>query len=155
MELEQLIARVSKFKSDRIRKDRIGSSSKSKIFSEVIGRLNRDNNTEFYLDRDGRTFTIQGHREYGSISKRHGIIGVTVDMTLGGNELVSVGSNTIKLIVDDNNNYILVSLTKMKELGLLDNLSNQTCVKFSDNRFFYSWDISELENAGVILYRSA
>lgn len=135
----------------------IGKSHKASVCLACIDRLNSDNSTSFYLERDGKTFTIQGHREYGSISLRTGDINNNIDMTLGGNEIPFAGTtNTIKMVIDSIGNYIVVSLTRMKDYGLLDNLSNPTqrCVKFSDNRFFYSWPLDELDKIGAILYRS-
>ena len=155
--IEMLLSRITENKNHMNIIRRIGNSNKANICMNVINKLNFDNNTSFYLDRDGKTFTIQGHREYGTISLRSGILGNDIDMTLGGNEIPKAGSeNTIKMIIDTANNYIVVSLVKMKEHGLLDNLSNpnQKCTKFSDNRFFYSWDVNGLASIGAILYRS-
>lgn len=155
--MESLLNRIIVNKERKSIVSRIGRSHKAVICSEVIDKLNRDNNTSFYLDRDGKTFTIQGHREYGTISLRSGTFDNNIDMTLGGNEIPKAGSeNTIKMIIDTNNNYIIVSLIKMKEHGLLDDLSNpgQKCVKFSDNRFFYSWGLDDIDKIGAILYKS-
>jgi len=155
--INKLLNQVVLNKQRKIIVSRVGKSHKASICIEAINKLNAENNTSFYLDREGKTFTIQGHRENGTISLRSGVLGENIDMTLGGNEIPKAGvANTIKMIIDSTNNYIVISLIKMQEHGLLDNLSDhdQKCVKFSDNRFFYTWCFDELDKIGAILYKS-
>jgi hypothetical protein len=156
--LETLLANVAKNRSNLSVTRKIGSSKKSIDFQAAIAKLNAQYGTDFYLERDRQSFTIQGHREFGVISRRSGILGINVDMTLGGEELHKAGNeNTIKMIVDDKNNFIVVSLIDMKKAGILDKdqLSQGNGVKNKkDGRFFYSWSIQELKNIDAILYYS-
>ncbi len=52
-------------------------------------------------------------------------------------------------------NAIMVSTTKMKESGLLDNFTKNNCIKTNDSRLFYSWTIEELDAIGAIMFRSS
>ena len=154
LSLESLIATVQKNRVSKKVFNKIGHSEKAILCIEAIKKLNSDHNTSFYLDRKGRTFLINGHREYGNISKRTGIIGQDITMTLGGSELKHITNHTIKMIIDSIGNYIIISITKMKEYGYLDNLAYQKCIKTTSGQTFYSWSLEELDRIGAILYKS-
>ena len=134
-----------------------GSSQKAIDTNNAIERLNTKYDTSFYMDHEKNSFSICGHREYGPISRRSGLLSDNVTMTLGSRELKNIenSNNTIKMIIDDENNYIVVSLTTMKNNGLLDSdalAKHRGGVMHDSGRFFYSWSIDELAQMGVILY---
>lgn len=156
MNLDQLLANMNKSRTHKEQVKRFGSSRKAQDFQTALDKLNSQFRTNFYMEREGQTFCISGHREFGHLSRRGGILGKDVTMTLGGNELTDQNSCTIKMIVDDNNDFIVVSLFKMKENGLLSDelLSLQKGIHLSDSRFFYEWPLEYLKKLNCILYSS-
>lgn len=155
--LETLLGNVNKSKEHKKLVNRIGHSEKALSFDTVIKKLNTIFGTSFYLERDGRKFTIQGHREYGHLSRRNGILGQDIGLTLGVHELEEAGrSNTIKFIVDNKNNFIMVSLTKMKSLGCFTDqaLAGKFRVARNNTIPYCTWSLEELNCLGVVLYGS-
>lgn len=154
--LETLLTKVAINRSRVNTIKKVGSSQKSIDFQTAIEKLNAQYGTNFYLERDKQSFTIQGHREFGCISRRSGVLGIDIDMTLGGPEIKTAGNeNTIKMIVDDKNNFIVVSLIAMKKFGMFnkENLSDTEGINNKkDGRFFYSWPIEQLQKIGAVLY---
>jgi hypothetical protein len=153
--LDKLLAKMNKSRTYKEQVKRFGSSRKAQDFQSAIDKLNSQFGTSFYMDREGKTFHVSGHREFGHLSRRSGLLGKDITMTLGGNELTE-DSCTIKMIVDDNNNFIVVSISKMKEIGLLSNesLSLQKGIHLNDSRFFYEWSLDQMKSLGCILYSS-
>jgi hypothetical protein len=155
--LDILLSNVNRNITKKRLFDRIGHSEKALSFDNAITKLNSLFGTSFYMERNGREFTIQGHREYGHLSRRNGILGSNIDVTLGVHEIEKAGSeNTIKLITDNNNNFVMVSLLKMKELGCF----NKTCL---DKRLkptrnntipYFTWSLEELDQIRAIIYKS-
>lgn len=154
--LEVLLGKVAKNKIQKELFSRIGHSEKAMSFNEAITKLNNMFGTSFYIERDGLSFTIQGHREFGHLSRRNGILGKNIDFTLGIHEIKDAGiTNTIKCIIDNNNNFIVVSLTKLRELShftkeRLDDRFRPTKQKTVP---YFTWSINELTDIGAILYK--
>lgn len=155
--LEVLLKNVAKNKLQKDLFNRIGHSEKAISFNEAIERLNDMYGTSFYMERNGQSFTIQGHREFGHLSRRNGILGNDIDFTLGIHEIKDAGTtNTIKCIIDNNNNFIVVSLTKLRELGhftkeRLDSRFQPTKQKTIP---YFTWSLDELIIIEAILYKS-
>ena len=154
--LEMMLSNMSKTKARKSFITKYGKSQKAIDFNDAIEKLNKKYNTSFYIEHENRAFVICGHREYGTISRRSGSLNQDVTMTLGSKELKKAGyENTIKMIVDDQNNYIIVSLVAMRNLGLLedDSLSkHRGGVRSDSGRFFYSWSLEELYQLNTIPY---
>lgn len=155
--LETLLGNVNKTKEHKQLVNRIGNSEKAMSFNTAIKKLNVMFGTSFYMERDKLSFTIQGHREFGHLSRRNGILGNNIDFTLGIHEIRDAGTtNTIKCIIDNNNNFIIVSLVKLRELGhftkeRLDDRFKPTKQKTIP---YFTWSINELNNIRAILYKS-
>jgi len=158
LDLETLLVNVKKTKEHKSFVQKYGKEQKAIDFDVAIKNLNAKYDTSYYLEKENRSFAICGHREHGNISRRSGILGETVTMTLGSKELEKAGhENTIKMIVDDSNNYIVVSLTSMKNTGMLDDVTlskHRGVVRNDSGRFFYSWSLDELFENGTILYHN-
>ena len=155
--LEILLNKVAKNKLQKELFNRIGHSEKAISFNEAITKLNNMFGTSFYMERDRLSFTIQGHREFGHLSHRNGILGNNIDFTLGIHEIKDSGvTNTIKCIVDNNNNFILVSLIKLRELGHFtkENLDNRFQPTNQKTIPYFTWSLNELDEVGAILYKS-
>ena len=155
--LELLLQNVNKSRTRKALFTRIGRSDKAMIFHETIIKLNGLFGTSFYVERDGHEFTIQGHREYGHPSRRNGILGKDIGLTLGVHELKEAGtSNTIKFIVDNSNNFIMVSLSSMKNLGCFtdENLSGKFRLTKNNTIPYCTWNLDELKDLNVIMYSS-
>lgn len=155
--LDILLKNVNKNRNKKNIFEKIGRSDNAISFYETIEKLNERFGTSFYLERDGRKFTIQGHREYGHPSRRNGIIGQDIGLTLGVHELDEAGiSNTIKFIVDNKNNFIMVSLSKMRNLSCFTDQALAGKFRVAKNATipYCTWSLDELNSLGVILYSS-
>ena len=155
MDLNLLLSKVQKSKDRKCFVKTFGTSQKAIEFQSVINNLNLKYNTNYYLERDGRSFFIEGHREHGPISRRDGILGKDISLTIDLKDLDKAGSeHTVKMIIDNNLNYAVFSLTKMKEDGLLDmNIGHRFRTGYDGKTCrFCIWELSELSN--VLLYKN-
>lgn len=154
--LEILLGNMNKTRERKTFIQQYGKTQKAIDFNTAIEKLNGKYDTSFYIEHENRAFVICGHREYGTISRRSGSLKDDVTMTLGSKELKKAGhENTIKMIVDDENNCIVVSLVAMRNLGLLDDdalAKHRGGVMYDSGRFFYSWSLEELHKLDAIPY---
>ena len=158
--LDVLLSNVNKARENKKIKGTQGKGrnlSKEKIdnFYKAIEKLNSIYGTQFYMETSGKTYTIQGNREYGHLSRRNGIIGVGVHLTLALHEMDAAGTeNTIKMIVDNNGGFLVVSLSKMRELGLFSEevLRERYRARSNNTIPYYTWNIDELREYDVIMY---
>ena len=153
--LETMLMNVQKSRFHKELISRIGPSEKAQVFHTAIERLNSMFNTQFYLERDNRSFIIQGHREYGHVSYTGFVLGNDIDFTLGLYEIEDAGSeNTIKMVVDKDNNIIVVSLSTMKDNNELtdENLEKKFYMKKDGTVHYYHWSLDELRQMNALMY---
>lgn len=154
--LELLLDNMKKGRIYKEQTKRLGKSTKSIMFQKAITDLNNNLGTKYYLERDDHSFTIQGHREYGHVSITGYELGDNIGFTLGLREIEHIDMFTIKMVVDKNNNYILVNLTTMKDLGQFS--SEKLKEKFFRNRdktvYYYHWTLKELIEMNALMYKS-
>ncbi len=155
--LQTLLDNMNKTKMKKSFVKHFGRYQKAEEFQKAITELNTKYNTSYYMERDGRSFTIQGHREFGKISRRNGILGKDVSLTIDLKDIEKAGSeHTVKMIVDNNANWMVFSLRKMLEVGLID-IHTGKRFRTSHDGYTYQfciWELSELERIGAILYKS-
>lgn len=152
--LESLLKNVSKNRDKKNIFIKIGRSERAIAFFSAIEKLNNLFGTSFYIERNGHEFIIQGNREYGHMSLRNGVLGENLGLTLGIHELEDAGvNNTIKFIVDEKNNFIMVSLSRMKDCGCFDALGGRFREAKNKTIPYLAWSIDELTNIGAILYK--
>jgi len=136
-------------------KKRFDVATRTIDFQNAINKLNRKYNKEFYMEHIGLSFVIQGHREYGHMSRRNGILGQDIDLTLGLHEMEKAGiENTIKMVVDNDNNYMMVSLSKLRiNNEFRDRMLKDRFNMMHDNTIpYYSWTLKELRTIDAIMY---
>lgn len=154
--IELLLGNMKKGRIYKEQIKRLGKSTKSIMFQKAIADLNNKLGTKYYLEREENSFTIQGHREYGSISITGYELGNNIGFTLGLREIEHIDMFTIKMVVDKNNNYILVNLTTMKDLGQFS--PEKLEEKFFRNRdktvHYYYWTLKELIEMNALMYKS-
>lgn len=153
--LEQLIARMNRTRKHNAFVKRFGKSAKAKDFVNAIEKLNKIHKTEFYLEQNGLAFIVQGHREYGHMSRRNGILGQDIDFTLGVHEIEKAGTeNTIKIIVDNAGNFLVVSLSKLLENGAFkkEMLNGKFRIKEDKSIPYVAWTLEELRHLDAIMY---
>jgi hypothetical protein len=157
--LDVLLNNVNRARENKKTKGTQGkgrSLNKEKIddFYKAVEKLNSIYGTQFYMETSGKTYTIQGNREYGHLSRRNGIIGVSVHLTLALHEMDAGTENTIKMIVDNNGGFLVVSLSKMRELGLFSEevLRERYRARPNNTIPYYTWNINELCEYDVIMY---
>lgn len=154
LDLAALLTNVDRIRERNCFAKSFGLSQKAEDAQKAIHELNAKYNTDYYLEREGKSLFIAGHREYGPISRRNGILGHDVSLTIDISKLVKAGSeHTIKMIIDNNSHWMVVSLSKMKDMGLLniDGGRRLRSVRGKIARFCV-WEFPEIENA--ILYSS-
>jgi len=155
-DLQQLLNNMNKNRSRKEFVKNFGMAKKAIEFQEAINQLNQKYDTSYYMTREGsRSFYIEGHREFGYISRRDGILGQDISLTIDLKDIDKSGSeHTIKMIVDNQANWIVFSLTKMRDLGLLDIEKGQRFRTQDGGNAcrFCVWDLPELTN--VVLYTS-
>lgn len=153
--LEQLLCNMNKTRQRKSFVERFGKSKKMVDFLIAIEKLNKQNNTNFYIEHEKQSFTINGHREIGRISRRNGIIGQNIDLTMGFKQVEqALYEHTIHMIVDNAINFIVISFDKMKESGQFDKDALKERLLVGHNTIPYSWSIDELEKIGAIMFRS-
>jgi len=154
LSLETLLFNVNKNKSRKNFVTHFGPSQKAIECKTAIDQLNEKYSKSYYMERDGKSFSIQGHREFGQISRRDGILGTDVSLTIDMRDIKKAGSeHTIKMIIDNEQNWVVFSLTKMKDIGLID-INDSKRFRSKDGKIcrFCVWDMAELND--MILYRS-
>lgn len=151
LNLEQLLANVQRTRDKKVFIQKFGDSQKASDFGAAIQKLNERFCTSFYLEHEYGMFSLCGHREFGILSRRSGSLKKNVTMTLGSREIEKAKDGyTLKMIVDDENNYVVVSLTGMMDLGMLEDAAlskHKGGVKNDAGRFFYSWSLEEVGDA--------
>lgn len=155
LDIPRLLGNMQKNRDRKCFVKTFGSSQKAIEFQSVINNLNSKYNTTYYLERDGKSFFLEGHREHGPISRRNGILGKDISLTIDLKDIEKAGiENTVKMIVDNNLNYAVFSLSKMKDDGLLDiNVGHRFRVGHDGRTCrFCIWELSEVSDA--ILYKS-
>jgi len=153
--LETLLKNVNRTRTKKSFVERFGKSAKAIDFLAAIEKLNKLHNTNFYLEQDGHSFTIQGHREYGRMSRRNGILGQDIDLTMNFQQIETAGTeDTIKMIVDNAGNFIVISLVIMAEQDQFSEENLKKRVLKGHNTIPYSWNLEELEKINAIMYRS-
>lgn len=152
--IELLLNNVNRNRSRKNFISRFGKSTKAIDFYNAIEKLNNMYKTSFYMETSRSSFTIQGHREYGHLSRRNGILGNDVDLTFSTTEIKKVDDDTIKMIVDNDNNFIVISLTTMHENDQFskENLKNR--IYDGNKKIPYTWSLDELEKMNAIIYKS-
>ncbi|MFA5765464.1 MAG: hypothetical protein WC929_04870 [Bacilli bacterium] len=155
LNLEELLKNVNKTRANKSFVERFGKNVKAKDFLASIEKLNNIYGTDFYLEKDGHAFIIQGHREYGRMSRRNGILGQDIDLTMNFQQIETAGTeDTIKMIVDNAGNFIVVSLTKMAEQNQFSKENLKKRVLDGHNTIPYSWTLNELNELNAIIYTS-
>lgn len=153
--LEYLLSNMNKNRNHKNIIKKFGKSVKANDFIAAIEKLNELHNTSFYLEQDGHSFVIQGHREYGRMSRRNGILGQDIDLTMNFQQMETAGTeDTIKMIVDNAGNFIVVSLVRMAEQNQFSEENLKKRVLKGHSTIPYSWNLEELEKMNAIIYRS-
>ena len=162
--IDVMLANMDKARSRKIDKinhrhesgtKRFDVATRTIDFQNAINKLNQKYNKEFYMEHTGLSFVIQGHREYGHMSRRNGILGQDIDLTLGLHEMEKAGiQNTIKMVVDNNNNYMMASLSKLRTNNeFRDRMLKDRFNMMHDNTIpYYSWTLEELRAIDAIMY---
>ena len=90
-------------------------------YRQIINAINSQHGTEFYLELGDnevgrKSFRICGHREFGRISRYRGNLDNPTELLFVGNREIPE-HNTIRLIIDHYNNYIIIPMDKFWEIS--------------------------------------
>jgi hypothetical protein len=89
------------------------------------------------------------------MSRRNGILGQDIDLTMNFQQIETAGTeDTIKMIVDNAGNFIVISLVIMAEQDQFSEENLKKRVLKGHSTIPYSWNLEELEKINAIMYRS-